>query len=419
MVGGASQAMANPLDQELAAIVNDAQRPLSGLSVLAIRDGKVAYQQQFGYRRLDTTGAGKAAPVTPPTLFRIASISKMMTTFGVMKLVEDGKLALDEDIGNYLGFAVRNPHYPGHAITLRHLLSHTSTLRDDAGYFWGAGTSLREVLVPDGRMWARDGEPGRHFTYSNLNWGVIGTIMERASGERFDRLMQRLLLAPLGVKGGYNPSEFSAQEVADTATLYRKRTRDTEIWDSQGPWIAQVDDFGVTAPQPPPGLAQYVVGSNGTLFSPTGGLRISAPDLGKVMLMLINNGRHEGRQILQPASLAAMFSEHWRFDGRNGDTLKGLYHSWGLGAQRFADVRGNMGGLPKDGRFHAVGHLGEAYGLVSTFAVDLQKKQGIVSLIGGYASDPDADPGLYSAHNRVEERILDALYRRAILGRGK
>jgi CubicO group peptidase (beta-lactamase class C family) len=417
LASGASLAAAGNLDQELAAIVHDPQRPLSGLSVLAIRDGRVVYQQQFGQRRLDTAGTGVTAPVTPHTMFRMASISKMMTTFGLMKLAEDGRLALDADVGDYLGFALRNPHYPQRAITLRHLLSHTSTLRDDGGYFWGAGTALRDVLVPDGKMWARDGEPGQYFTYSNLNWGVIGTVMERVTGERFDRLMQRLLLAPMGLRGGYNPSAFSQQEVLNTATLYRRRTRDTEIWDSKGPWIAQVDDFGVTPPVPPPGLDKYVIGSNGTLFSPTGGMRMSAADMGKIMLMLINHGRHEGRQILQPASLALMFGEQWRFNGSNGDTLQGLYHSWGLGAQRFADVRGNMGGMPKDGQFHAVGHLGEAYGLVSTFAVDLKKRQGIVSLIGGFASDPEADPGRYSAHTRAEEKILDALYQRAILGR--
>jgi CubicO group peptidase (beta-lactamase class C family) len=84
LAGSASLATASALDRELAAIVQDPQRPLSGLSVLAIRDGKVVYQQQFGHRRLDTGGTGVTAPVTAQTMFRIASISKMMTTFGVM-----------------------------------------------------------------------------------------------------------------------------------------------------------------------------------------------------------------------------------------------------------------------------------------------------------------------------------------------
>jgi CubicO group peptidase (beta-lactamase class C family) len=431
-------AAATRLERELAAVINDAQHPLAGLSVLAIRDGKVAYQQQFGLRRIDTAGTGKlnaTAPVTPNTMFRIASISKMMTTFGLMKLVEEGRLALDTDVSAYLGFPLRNPHYPERAITLRHLLTHTSSLRDDAGYSWGTDTRLSDVLVPgggkygNGAMWAQrmpvqqgpaqggDAGPGAYFTYCNLNWGVIGTVMERVSGERFDRLMKRLLLAPMGLRGGYNTAEFSPAEVADTATLYRKRTTDTEIWNPAGPWIAQVDNYGVAPPAPPAGIDGYVIGSNGTLFSPTGGMRISAPDMGKVMLMLINHGKHEGRQILKPGTITLMFGEQWTNNGSNGDTLHGLYHSWGLGTQRFADTPGSGNRLVQGGGFSAVGHLGEAYGLVSTFALDLAGRNGLVSLIGGFGTDPEKYPGQYSALVRSEELILTALYRRAVLGK--
>lgn len=425
LLGGASHVMATGggpaealLDRELAAVVNDPQHPLSGLSVLAIRDGKVSYQQQFGLRRM-----AKPEPVTAATMFRIASISKMMTTFGLMRLVEEGKVDLDADIGQYLGFPVRNPHFPQRVITLRHLLTHTSSLRDDGGYSWGTDTTLQDVLVPGGKrygkgeMWAADAGAGDYFTYCNLAWGVIGTVMEKVSGERFDLLMKRLLLAPLGLRGGYNTSGFSPDEVADTATLYRRRTQDTEIWDTKGPWIPQVDDFGAKAPVPPAGLANYAIGTNATLFSPTGGLRISAPDMGKIMLMLINGGQHEGRQILKPATLNAMFREYWRYDGKNGNTLNGLYHSWGLGTQRFPDAPGVGNRLVPGGGFSAVGHLGEAYGLISTFVVDLDRRNGMVSLIGGFGTDPDSNPGQYSAHTRAEERILGALYQRAILGK--
>jgi CubicO group peptidase (beta-lactamase class C family) len=396
------------LDSRLAAIVADPAQPLSGLAVLAVRDGKVAYTGQFGLARM---GAAPV-PVTPRTLFRIASISKMMTALGLMRLVEDGKVSLDEDIGTYLGFAVRNPHFPDRAITLRHLLTHTSSLRDDAGYSWGFDIALKDRL--HGQAWAANAPPGRYFSYCNLGWGVIGTVMERVTGERFDRLMRRLLLDPMGLRGGYLPAAFGPDEVADTATLYRRRTTDTEIWNAAGPWIAQVDDFGTRPPVPPAGIERYVPGTNATPFSPTGGLRISAADLGKVMLMLLDGGRHEGRQILKRETLALMFAEHWRHDGGNGDTLNGLYHSWGLGVQRFADFDGKGNRLVEGGRFAAVGHLGEAYGLISTFAVDLANRNGIVSLVGGVGSDPERDPGRYSAHTRAEEAILTTLYRGAI-----
>jgi len=405
------------LDRALAAFVADPARPLSGLAVLAIRDGAVVYEGQFGLARIDTAGTGSTRAVTPHTLFRIASISKMMTTFGLMKLVEEGKLALDEDIGTYLGYPVRNPHFPDRPVTLRHLLTHTSSLRDDGGYSWGAGVALKDKLTQGGPAWASTGAPGRYFTYCNLGWGVIGTVMERVTGERFDLLMRRLLLAPMGLRGGYNPAMFTPDEVADTATLYRRRTTDTEIWNPAGPWIAQVDDFGVRPPAAPAGIERYVPGTNGTLFSPTGGLRISARDLGKVMLMLIGGGIHDGKRILRRETIALMFTEHWRHDGSgggNGDTLHGLYHSWGLGTQRFGDFDGKGNRLVEGARFTAVGHLGEAYGLISTFAVDLRNRDGVVSLIGGVGTDPERDPGRYSAHAGVEEAILTTLYRSAV-----
>jgi CubicO group peptidase (beta-lactamase class C family) len=70
----------------------------------------------------------------------------MVTALGVMRLVEQGKLALDTDVSRYLGYTLRNPYYPDAAITLRMLLSHTSSLRDDGGYNFPANTSLQSVL---------------------------------------------------------------------------------------------------------------------------------------------------------------------------------------------------------------------------------------------------------------------------------
>ncbi|WP_229459254.1 serine hydrolase domain-containing protein [Massilia cavernae] len=286
------------LDAELDAVVRDPACQLSSLSVLAIRDGKLVYERQFGQRFIGAGGL-PSKPADARTMYRIASISKMMTTLGLMRLVEEGKLGLDADVGNYLGYPLRNPNFPDRAITLRSLLSHRSSLRDDAGYSFPAATPLKALLLPDGAlygngaMWAKNAAPGEYFTYCNLNWGVIGTIMEKVSGERFDRLMKRLLLDPLGLHGGFNPSEFSQEDLSNLATLYRKRTTDTEIWDSAGPWIPQVDDYSQRPPARPAGIDNYAVGTNATPFSPTGGLRISAHDMGTIMLMLMNEGRHE------------------------------------------------------------------------------------------------------------------------------
>jgi len=413
------------LDDALAAIVNDPQHRLASLSVVAVRDGRVVYEKQFGDRFIGPP----SKPANSRTLYRAASISKVVTAIGVMRLVEDGKLALDEDVSTYLGYRLRNPHFPDAKITLRMLLTHTSSLRDGAFYFWPAKNALKDVLLPSGKlygeglMWARDHAPDGYFSYSNLNSGVIATAMERVTGERFDRLIKRLVLDPLGVRGGFNPAEFSADELADVATIYCKCTdRDgKETSNPSGPWLAQVDDYSKRPPESRAD-ASFEIGSNGTVFGPQGNLRISAADLAKVMLLLMNRGEHEGRRILQPASVDAMLTIHWRYfpDEKNGDADDGkrerLYNAWGLGAQIFVGESGPNRGdrLVENASLDADGHLGDAYGLTGALVFDRGRREGMIFFIGGTAFDPATNPGAYSALYRHEERILTELYNRAI-----
>lgn len=414
--GGAGARLAHALE----AIARDPACELASLSVLAIRAGRVVFEGACGRRRIGASSA-QDLPATPDTLYRIASVSKMMTTLGLMRLVEDGKLALDADVSGYLGFTLRNPHFPERAITLRQLLTHTSSLRDEAGYSFPAGSALRDFLLPGGRlydkgaMYASQAGPGDFFTYCNLGWGIIGTLMERVTGERFDRLMARLLLQPLGLEAGYNPSELPPPALAKLATLYRKHTVDTEVWHADGPWIAQVDDYATRAPAPPPGLEKYIIGENATPFSPTGGLRISARGLGRIMLMLMNGGLHEGRRILQAETLDRMFARQWTADGKgnNGDTLGGFFNAWGLGNAQFPDQPGMR---LVEGGFDAVGHLGDAYGLRSVFALDAKRRNGMIVLVGGTSADPGSRKGRYSALADFEEKVLTSMFNNMIVG---
>jgi CubicO group peptidase (beta-lactamase class C family) len=231
--------------------------------------------------------------------------------------------------------------------------------------------------------------------------------------------MRRLLVEPLGLHAGYNPSELPAADLAKLATLYRKRTVDTEVWDANGPWIAQVDDYSKTPPSPPAGIERYLIGANATPFSPTGGMRISAHDMGVVMRMLMNGGMHEGKRILNKATLDQMFSRQWTYDGKggNGDSLDGLFNCWGLGNEQFPDDPATRTRLVEGGGFAAAGHLGDAYGLMSVFAADLKNRNGMVALVGGTSTDPQLYKGTYSSLARFEEQILTAMHRRAILVR--
>jgi len=427
-----SAPQAQALTRQLQAIVDDPAMPLPGLAVVAVRGGEVVYRHQFGSRRLAANGR-PALPVDADTLFRIASISKFVTTLGAMKMVEQGRLELDRDLGDYLGYRLRNPHFPDRAITLRMLLAHTSSLRDEGGFKWAPEVDLREVLLPGGRhygkgaAWASDHAPGGWFEYVNFNYGLVATVMERAGGQRFDRLMRELILDPMGLKAGFYLAEFAPARVDDVATLYRKREKDgMEVWDPAGPWIAQADDFGVEAPSAPPGLERYVVGSNGTLFGPQGSLRISANELGEIMLMLMNEGRHGGRQILQPRTIATMLSRQWTAspDGKNGngdsDNFRGLYHAWGLGNQHFVDASSPGPGRPRGDRlvegggFTGVGHLGWSWGLNALFVYNPATRDGMIYVATGVGANPDLQPGRFSSEARFQERITDALYRGAI-----
>ncbi len=404
--------------------------PLASLSAVVVREGQVVYQGQFGYRVIEERDARKSLPVTTATLFKVASISKLVTAIGAMRLVEQGRLDLDADISRYLGFALRNPHFPDRPITARMLLSHTSSLRDGGGYTFALGSSLQSILVPSGAnygagaQWAssrpdEDRAPGKFFDYVNLNWGVLGTVMEAASGQRFDRYMKSAVLAPLGIAGHFNAEELTPDEVRNLAVLYRKRTGEN-AWDSKGPWVPQTDDYRGQVPAPRAGIERYVPGTNAIAFSPQSGLRISAAGLARLMQLLLNGGELDGVRLLTPASVKALLQEQWHFDAArpNGDNFRGLFNAWGLGVQHFLDqgAPGHGDRLVAHGGMRGYGHLGFAYGLNAAFVFDPVRRIGLIYIIGGVGVDPEQLSGRYSTLNPWEERVLDALYRRAILG---
>lgn len=426
--GRADGRQAVELDRELSALVADRSAPVVSVSALAVRDGRVVYTGHFGARHVGSRPGEAPLPVDERTLFRVASISKLVVTLGVMRLVEQRVLDLDADVSTVLGWPLRHPRHPEVPITLRLLLSHRSALSDGGErYFFDGRTRLQDVLHPQGRLfegganWRLDRRPGAWFEYVNLNFGVIATVMERATGERFDRLMHRLVMQPLGLRGGFDPSAFSPEDVAHVAAQYRKRRTvgGREVWDPAGPWVVQADDFRHQRPQRPDGLEAYEIGSNGTLFGPQGRLRTSLHSLGTVLQMLLDDGRHQGRPFLSPASVAELGREHWGMDAARatGDAHADWALSWGLGLQRYTDRSTGPGRgdrLVDGGGFSGWGHSGDAYGLMGVFALDPVRRQGMVVLITGPGVDPATHPSRYSALYRWEEQALTSLHRHAL-----
>ncbi|HWT12022.1 MAG TPA: serine hydrolase domain-containing protein [Allosphingosinicella sp.] len=348
---------------------------------------------------------GRALTIDDPV--RIASITKLVVALGVMRLVEEGRLDLDTDVSATLGWPLRNPAFPDRAITLRLLLSHRASLRDGIDFVLPLGTDLRTALA-DRAAFDADRPPGAFFRYANLNFPVVAAVMERSTGERFDRLMARLVLSPLGLDACFNWTTCSDAAVARAVVLYRPDG--TAIRDDLG---------GRRPPCPvrvPAGRAcelwDYRPGSNGALFSPQGGLRISVRDLTVIGRMLLDGGRHRGTRFLSARSVAAMLAAQWRFDpgsgagGSNGDSAGGFYCAYGLAVQSLPEARpGCRDDLFGDGR-KVSGHAGDAYGLRAGLWVDHRRGTGIAYFATGNGDDP---PRGRSAYRAIEERLAQRL----------
>lgn len=339
---------------------------------------------------------GRALTIDDPA--RIASVTKLAVALGVMRLVEAGTLHLDRDVSDYLGWRLRNPAFPDRPITLRLLLSHTSSVRDEGdNYVVPLGRSLREMAE---RPASFDAEhpPGAFFRYSNLNFPLIGSIMERATGERLDALMARLVFRPLGLDACMNWTTCSDAAVARAAVLY----------DENGGAIR--DDLGGRRPACPVfapegdrcDLSVYRLGDNGALFSPQGGMRISVRDLATIGRLLVNRGRHEGERFLSEASIAAMTRLAWRSDGANGAIDDGFYCAYGLAVQLLPTAaQGCRDDLFGGGRA-MIGHAGDAYGVRSGLWVDPARGVGIAFYSTGNGADP---PRGRSAYRAIEEQL--------------
>src|SRR5947199_4875281 len=120
--------------------------------------------------------SGRRVAVDDPV--RVASVSKMVTAIGVMKLVDQGRLDLNRDVSDYLGWRLRNPNFPDRQITPAMLLAHTSSVREhDDDYVLPLGQTLQQALG-DRRNWDATHGPGDgYFAYVNFNYPIIGSVI--------------------------------------------------------------------------------------------------------------------------------------------------------------------------------------------------------------------------------------------------
>ncbi|GHC01630.1 hypothetical protein GCM10010080_14030 [Thermomonas carbonis] len=363
------------------------------------RDGITATRTE-GYA---DPASKRAITVDDPV--RIASISKLVLAIGVMRLVEDGKLDLDADVSDTLGWTLRNPAFPNDKITLRLLLSHTASLTDGAGYWQVPLDGEFKELLDDPKAWDAEHAPGTYWRYANVGFPLIGAVMERATGERMDLLMQRLVLKPLDLHACYSWPSCDAAAAARAVVLYREGKPIVD--DNQGKKPA----CGITkASDGSCDLSTWRAGKATNVFGPQGGLRISAADLSKIGRLLLGDGEVDGVRLLKPESVRAMIGPEWTLKDGNGLTIeeddpiratKGFTCRYGLAVHTLASGLPDCGDDPFGDGVQRIGHSGNAYGLLAGLWVDRKAGTGVVYFSTG---NDKPEPGKDSAFSRIEEQ---------------
>ena len=387
----------NSIEQALNKLIAHDQARTMGIQLSLYKDGEVQYSTAVGYANYETK-----EPLTAEHKVRYASVSKLFVALGIQKLVEQGKLSLAAPASDYLGFELVNPNYPDEVIKVSDLVNHLSSVRDDRNYVMPYPNHISEFFNPvsthyvDGAHWANNRaqaqKPGVYFYYSNLGYGLLGSIIENVTKERFDVWMRANVLQPLAINGSYNIRDLKDDSLSN---LYRYE-------DNQ--WRLTLDDQLNSAAKNP--YPDYVIGSNGSLFSPQGGMRASSAELAKAMSWFL--GQSSDGPITSD-SLSLMEKQYWLYDSKNnnGDNYDNLFLSFGLGIQCTQDVA--MGDrVSPQGGVKLCGHLGEAYGLLSGFLYDRDNDWGVVYAITGTSNNSDS-LGEYSAFFLWEEAILSAV----------
>ena len=294
---------------------------------------------------------GRAVEANDPV--RIASISKLIMALATLRLVDEGKVDLNADVSDYLGWHLRSPNFPDAKVTLAQLLSHRSGLRDNAGYVIPLGESLQAKLR-DPEAWYADAPPGEApFEYANLGSPVVATVLEAATGERFDHIMERTIFAPLGVEACLNWIGCSEEQIARAVVLYRDTgevARDDAADLPPNCTIPVAEGVKCS-------LDNYVPGTNGSIFSPQGGVRIGMMDLAKIgQAFLPLNSEFLSESAQHEIAMHIVF---------NAPVRQEFFCEYGLAMHQVevSDVE-CQDRLFCDG-LARLGHAGEAYGLRS------------------------------------------------------
>jgi CubicO group peptidase (beta-lactamase class C family) len=258
-----------------------------GMSACVISNTTVVWKKGYGFSDIEAH-----KPATNQTIYVVASITKTITSTALMQLYEQGLFNLDDDVNMYLPFAVRNPNYPDDPITIRMILSHSSSFTSDPpSYHWFnyshpppipgyPGDWLEDYLLPGGayyttEIWDTNHRPGAYMIYANINFDIAAYLVQLLSGQPFHEYCDDHIFKPLGMtRTGFCLPDLPIEDVA-FPYLYQNRTYEK--------------------------LPHYQL-----LHYPIGGLMTTVDDLSHFLIAHMNHGVYNGTRILQDETVSLM-----------------------------------------------------------------------------------------------------------------
>ena len=251
---------------------------IAGAYVAVVVKGEIVFAKGYGY-----ADVASRKRVSDDTLFRVGSISKLLTWTAVMQLAEQGKIDLDADVNQYLDFTI--PAAFGKPVTMRQVMTHTAGFEDGIQGLWTTPAEveqLRSYLVD--RMPQRIFAPGIVAAYSNYGAVLAGYVVQRVSGEPFNTYVARHITAPLAMRRTTFVQPLPAELAPSMSSSYDRASR---------------------------GARPFEV-----MLAPAGSLATSGPDMARFMLAFLQGGSLEGQQILKPETVALMHARQWAADPR-------------------------------------------------------------------------------------------------------
>jgi N-acyl-D-amino-acid deacylase len=290
---GEAVAGLKPFDELMLRFVEQNDVPACSLAVG--RKGRLVYARGFGF-----ADAARTRPVSPESLFRIASVSKPITAVAVLQLVQTKKVALDDPVLKYVKAEVKDRRWQ--KVTVRHCLQHRAGMDrgvsgDPIGKVQQIARELKvsyPVPAADVMRWTMgrplDHDPGEKYAYSNVGYLILGRVIEAASGEKYETYVKRAVLAPAGV---------TRMEIGHAQPSLRPRAE-----------VSYLDRNGRKSPCLfPPNAGEMVPTVDGGMnvegFEAHGGWIASAADL---VRFAGSFDRPEGPALLNRESVAAMFA---------------------------------------------------------------------------------------------------------------